>query len=70
MDGAIRVLVDQAGIAPERALAMATSEPARIIGLSDEYGALREGRRADLVLLDDGWRLQSVWIAGQPVTRE
>ncbi|WP_374301020.1 N-acetylglucosamine-6-phosphate deacetylase [Paracoccus sp. (in: a-proteobacteria)] len=70
MDGAIRVLVDQTGIAPERALAMATSEPARIIGLSDEYGALREGRRADLVLLDDGWRLQSVWIAGQPVTRE
>ena len=69
MDQAIRVLVDQVGIAPERALAMATSEPARAAGLSDAYGALRAGRRADLVLLDDGLRLQSVWIAGQPVTR-
>lgn len=69
MDRAIGVLVDQVGIAPERALAMATSEPARAAGLSNEYGALRDGRRADLVLLDDAWRLQSVWIAGQPVTR-
>ena len=69
MDQAIRVLVDQVGIAPERALAMATSEPARAAGLSDAYGALRAGRRADLVLLDDGLRLQSVWIAGQPLTR-
>ncbi|MTE02018.1 N-acetylglucosamine-6-phosphate deacetylase [Paracoccus sp. YIM 132242] len=67
MDQAIRVLVDQVGIAPERALAMATAEPARAAGLSNEYGALREGRRADLVLLDDAWCLQSVWIAGQPV---
>lgn len=68
MDQAIRVLVDQAGIAPERALAMATSEPARAAGLSGDYGALREGRRADLVLLGDDWGLRSVWIAGQPVT--
>lgn len=67
MDQAIKVLVDQVGIAPERALAMATSEPARVVGLSNEYGALREGRRADLVLLDDAWHLQSVWIAGQPI---
>lgn len=67
MDRAIRVLVDQAGIAPEQALAMATWEPARAVGLSDEYGALRAGRRADLVLLDDNLALQSVWIAGRPV---
>ncbi|WEF23871.1 N-acetylglucosamine-6-phosphate deacetylase [Paracoccus sp. S3-43] len=67
MDQAIKVLVEQVGIAPERALAMAASEPARAAGLSNEYGALREGRRADLVLLDDDWRLRSVWIAGQPV---
>lgn len=68
MDQAIRVLVDQVGISPERALAMATAEPARAAGLSNEYGALRERRRADLVLLDEAWTLQSVWIAGQPVT--
>lgn len=70
MDGAVRVLVEQVGIAPERALAMATSEPARAAGLSHEYGALRQGGRADLVLLDDEWRLRSVWIGGRPVSRE
>lgn len=68
MDQAIKVLVNQVGIAPERALAMATAEPARAVGLSNDYGALREGRRADLVLLDDAMTLQSVWIAGQQVT--
>lgn len=68
MDRAMGVLVDRVGIPPERALAMATWEPARAIGLSHEYGALRAGRRADLVLLDDDLALRSVWIAGQPLT--
>lgn len=68
MDRAMGVLVDRVGIAPERALAMATSEPARAIGVSHEYGALRAGRRADLVLLDDAMALRSVWIAGQPLS--
>lgn len=68
MDRAMGVLVDQVGVAPERALAMATAEPARAIGLAHEYGALRAGRRADLVLLDDGMTLRSVWIAGQPLS--
>lgn len=70
MDRAIGVLVDGAGIAPERALAMATSEPARALRLSCDHGAVQAGRRADLVLLDDNWRLRSVWIAGRPVSRE
>lgn len=68
MDRAMGVLVEQVRIAPERALAMATAEPARAIGLSHDYGALRAGRRADLVLLDDDLALRSVWIAGQPLT--
>lgn len=68
MDEAIRILVGQVGIAPERALAMATAESARAVGLSDDYGALRQGGRADLVLLDDDLALQSVWIGGRPVT--
>ena len=52
------------GIAPERALVMATRLPADLIRRQD-LGRIAEGRRADLVLLDAEWRLKTVWKAGQ-----
>lgn len=61
MDRAIRTVVEQVGIPLERALAMTTSEPARAIGIGDRFGAFAAGRRADLILLDDGLHLQAIW---------
>ena len=52
-----------AGIAQERALAMATSVPAACIGLADR-GHLRPGARADIVHLDRDLHLQQVWQGG------
>ena len=40
-----------AGLTPLRVLQLLTSEPARYLGLEDA-GVVREGARADLVLLD------------------
>ncbi|RCW88166.1 N-acetylglucosamine-6-phosphate deacetylase [Paracoccus lutimaris] len=54
---AIATLVSQVGIAPERALAMATLEPARLIGLQDSHGRLVPGRKADLVRLGPDFQL-------------
>jgi N-acetylglucosamine-6-phosphate deacetylase len=51
-----------AGAAPETALAMATSAPARVAGL--EAGRLAPGARADLVHLDDAFALRRVWRGG------
>ena len=51
-----------AGAAPETALAMATSAPARVAGL--EAGRLAPGARADLVHLDDTFALRRVWRGG------
>lgn len=48
---AIRVLIRDVGIPPERAFRMASAEPARLLGLKDRYGAIAPGRGADLVLL-------------------
>ncbi|HRM76172.1 MAG TPA: N-acetylglucosamine-6-phosphate deacetylase, partial [Paracoccus sp. (in: a-proteobacteria)] len=48
---ALATLTGQVGIAPERALAMATSEPARLIGLHDSHGALLPGRKTEMVRL-------------------
>ena len=67
LDRAIGVLVREVGIAPERALAMATSVPAGVIGLQGGPGHLRPGQAADMVHLDAGFVLRSVWRGGVPV---
>ena len=55
------------GVAPERALAMATSIPARAIGREGELGHLAAGRAADFVHLSADWALRGVWRGGQPI---
>lgn len=60
---AVQVLVQEVGIAPERALAMASSIPAAVIGRGD-LGHLRPGARADMVHLGADWALRGVWRAG------
>ncbi len=59
---AIAVLVDQVGIAPERALAMASSEPARLIGLAGSHGTLRPGSKAEMVRLGPDFQLIEHWL--------
>ncbi|MCA1955919.1 amidohydrolase family protein, partial [Zymomonas sp.] len=43
---------------------MASLTPARFLGLQDR-GSLEIGKRADLVVMDEGLKLQSVWISGE-----
>ena len=58
MDRAIRTVIDL-GIAPERALAMATRIPADLIGAS--CGRIEPGARADMILLDRQFALNGIW---------
>jgi N-acetylglucosamine-6-phosphate deacetylase len=69
LDRAVGVLVRDVGITPDRALAMATSVPAAVMGLQDRHGHLRPGRRADMVHLDAGLALARVWRDGVEVRR-
>jgi N-acetylglucosamine-6-phosphate deacetylase len=62
---AVGVLVTQAGIAPQAALRMATSDPATLVGRGDDLGNLRPGRAADMVHLAADWTLCRVWRSGQ-----
>lgn len=55
-----------AGAATERALAMATRIPARLIGA--QAGELLPGRPADLAHLDDSGALIAVWRNGKPLS--
>ena len=45
-------LLVEAGLSPAEAIAAATSEATAFLGLTDELGTVKAGKRADLVLLD------------------
>jgi N-acetylglucosamine-6-phosphate deacetylase len=62
---ALRVMVQRVGVPAERALAMATSVPARLIGA--QAGRLAAGVPADFIHLDDDWQLRQVWRRGVPL---
>jgi N-acetylglucosamine-6-phosphate deacetylase len=67
MDRAVKHAVTAVGLpVPDTAAAAATT-PARRLGLAGETGALRPGLAADLVLLDQSYRLTTVIAAGTVV---
>lgn len=61
---AVSVMVRDVGLPLGRALAMATSVPAGVIGRGGDLGQLAPGRQADMVHLAADGRLQGVWRAG------
>jgi len=62
---AVAVMVREVGLPMGRALAMATSVPAAVIGRAGDLGHLAPGRRADLVHLGPDLRLLRVWRGGR-----
>lgn len=63
MDRAFKFVV-QAGVAVPDAVRMASTTPARLLGLADQVGALRPGLDADLVVLDGEFDLRAVMAKG------
>lgn len=61
---AVAFMVYTIGLAPARALAMATRVPAAVIGRAD-LGQFTPGARADLVHLDADFQVLNVWQAGE-----
>ena len=65
--GSLRVLVQDVGLTPAAALAMATRVPAELIGQSGRIGRLAPGAWADLVHLGPDFDLRGVWRRGEPL---
>jgi len=65
-DRALRSLVS-IGVEPAVALASMSTRPAQRLGLGAHD--LTPGSTADVVLLDDGWRVHSTFVAGEEVAR-
>lgn len=63
MDHAIRNVVNHCGVSLEQAVRSASTNPARVMGLTDR-GAIAVGQRGDLVELDDQLHVGGVWLGG------
>ena len=59
----VRRAVTETGLDPVTVVAAASTTPAALLGLTDR-GALATGQRADLVVLDDDWRVSRVMRGG------
>jgi adenine deaminase len=57
----------KAGMSPEQAWSMGSLHGATRFGVEGEVGGMGGGRRADLVLLDDGMKPVSTWYGGELV---
>ncbi|GGB38129.1 N-acetylglucosamine-6-phosphate deacetylase [Roseibium aquae] len=66
MMSAVRFTVHHCGQPLERALQMASRNPARMLGLTDR-GRFAPGARADILALDSALNLTGIWLGGEPV---
>lgn len=65
MDKAVRNLVDKCNVSLLDAVHMASTVPARELGLSKQKGIIDAGFDADLVLLDSDLSVKRTWVRGR-----
>lgn len=68
MIDAVRNVMRMAGLHWTEAVCMASSEPARALGLDGQRGHIRPDCRADFVELDRSMNLRRTWISGIPIS--
>ena len=61
----MRTVVKKMGIPLETAIACATINPAKSLGIEDIYGSIAPGKKANIVLLDENLELKMVIKDGQ-----
>ncbi|MBN1586601.1 MAG: N-acetylglucosamine-6-phosphate deacetylase [Candidatus Omnitrophica bacterium] len=64
-DQALARVVREAGVPLQKALYMASTLPAKILGLDHERGEIAAGKRADMVMLDEGLGVTGTILKGQ-----
>jgi N-acetylglucosamine-6-phosphate deacetylase len=65
MASAVRNAVSMLGLSLEKAVEMASANPARFMGLGGELGRIAPGFRASLVVLDESLAVRETWIDGE-----
>lgn len=65
MDLACRNIMTHTNCGIAQAFLMAATNPAKAVGLDQELGSIECGKRADLVFVDDRFRVQQVMLGGE-----
>ena len=67
LDAAVRNMVEYGKVPLYKAVKMASLPPAKRIGVDGEMGSIKEGKLADLVVVDENCRVQRVWRKGKEI---
>ena len=67
LDRALRNAVKMLQVDLPQAVRMASTNPARVLGLGDRKGLIKEGFDADLVMLNESLKVAQTWVAGKCV---
>ncbi|MEH6632230.1 MAG: N-acetylglucosamine-6-phosphate deacetylase [Halopseudomonas aestusnigri] len=70
MATAVRNTVEMLDIPRAEALRMASLYPAQFLGLGKEYGMIKEGYKASMVLLDDRGYVRDSWVEGRDMAAD
>jgi len=65
MDAACRNIMTHTNCGIAQAFLMASRNPARAIGMDDEIGTIEVGKKANLVFVDDTFRVEKVILEGE-----
>ncbi|HVE72746.1 MAG TPA: N-acetylglucosamine-6-phosphate deacetylase [Thermoanaerobaculia bacterium] len=64
MDGAVKNMIELAGLPVETVIPMATEVPARIAAVADRKGKIERRYDADLVVMNERFEVERVWARG------
>jgi N-acetylglucosamine-6-phosphate deacetylase len=64
MDAAVKNMIELAGFPAETVIPLATEVPARIVGAGDRKGRIEQRYDADLVLMNERFEVEKVWVRG------
>lgn len=67
MDRAVRNIVNNLNIPVEKAVQMASLNPAKLLGIDDKKGSLAEGKDADFIVLNSELEVMATYIKGKNV---
>lgn len=65
MGTAVQRAVQQVGMSLREAVDAASRVPATLLGVQDEFGSIRPGRAADLVVTDEDLNIRAVMVSGE-----
>lgn len=70
LDKAVRNIVQYVGVPLDKAIQMASLNPAKLLGIDDKKGSIKEGKDADFIVLNSELEVMETYIKGENLYRK